>query len=149
MLVFTNFHMNRAEGDRNAYNVFAARQVDDFRDFINLHYVSTRRDTPFWRHVSENCIGAETKNRLSAWQNKMPDHSDFMPLPGHFAHTEQQLHYPVLDGLGLLNRNIAQKHMEASPALRKKAKAAADSLTAEYSKAAPQALGHRAFLQSL
>ena len=27
------------------------RQVDDFRDFINLHYVTERDDTPFWRHV--------------------------------------------------------------------------------------------------
>ena len=149
MLVFTTFHMNRTEGDRNAYNSFAARQVDDFRDFINLHYVSHRRDTPFWRHVTENCIGEPTKARLAMWQNKMPSHADFAPLPGRFAHTEQQLHYPVLDGLGLLNRGVAQKHMEAMPTLRKKAKTTADSLTAEYRKAAHQALGHREFLASL
>jgi uncharacterized NAD(P)/FAD-binding protein YdhS len=70
-------------------------------------------------------------------------------LPGHFAHTEQQLHYPVLDGLGLLNRGVAQKHMEAMPELKKKAKRAADSLTAEYRTAAPKALGHREFLKAL
>ncbi|NJM28746.1 MAG: tryptophan 7-halogenase [Rhizobiales bacterium] len=149
LMVFTNYHLNRTPEDRNAYNAFAARQVDDFRDFINMHYVSERRDTPFWKHVAEKNIGAPAKERLERWQGKMPEYSDFEPLPGRFAHTEQQLYYPVLDGLGLLNRGVAQRHMERSPELRKKAKTAADSLTAEYRSSAPKAIGHRAFLQSL
>ncbi len=149
MMVFTQFHLSRNSKDRDAYNDFAARQVDDFRDFINLHYVSTRRDTPFWKHVAQHCIGEPTRQRLKLWQTKMPEYADFNPLPGRFAHTEQQLHYPVLDGLGLLNRNIAQKHMETRPDLRKRAKDATESLISEYRKAAPQTLGHREFLQSL
>jgi tryptophan 6-halogenase len=149
LMVFTNFHLARTVADRDAYNDFAGRQVNDFRDFINLHYVSERRDTPFWQHVAAENIGAATKQRLALWQTKMPEHADFRPLPGHFAHTEQQLHYPVLDGLGLLNRAVAQKHMEVRPELKKKAKAAADALTSEYRAAAPKALGHRQFLQSL
>jgi hypothetical protein len=55
----------------------------------------------------------------------------------------------VLDGLGLLNRKAAQAEMERQPALKKRARQAADSLTAEYQAAAPQALSHRQFLQSL
>jgi tryptophan halogenase len=149
LMVFTNFHLARTAADRDAYNQFAGRQVDDFRDFINLHYVSERRDTPFWQHVAEANIGPATKQRLALWQSKMPEHADFTPLPGHFAHTEQQLHYPVLDGLGLLSRSTAQRHMEARPELKKKAKTAADALTAEYRAAAPKALGHRQFLRSL
>jgi glycine/D-amino acid oxidase-like deaminating enzyme len=153
LMVFTQFHLKQisamTDADRTAYNQFAAQQVDDFRDFINLHYVTERRDTSFWRHVSENCIGENTKARLQHWQHHMPSRSDFAALPGSFAHTEQQLHYPVLDGLGLLNRNVAQKHMDAMPELKKQAKAAVDSLTTEYRNAAPRALGHRAFLDSL
>ena len=149
LMVFTNFHLNRTATDRNAYNAFAARQVDDFRDFINAHYVSERRDTPFWKRVANNCIGEPTRHRLTQWQSKMPEHADFDPLPGHFAHTEQQLYYPVLDGLGLLSRTTAKKHMEVQPELRKKAKAAAETLTSEYRAAAPKTLGHRDFLMSL
>jgi glycine/D-amino acid oxidase-like deaminating enzyme len=149
LMVFTTFHLERSAQDRVAYNEFVARQVDDFRDFINLHYVTERRDTPFWREVAESRIGGPTKNRLALWRGKMPDHADFEPLPGGFAHTEQQLHYPVLDGLGLLNRSVAQRHMDAKPDLKKKARAAADMLTAEYRAAAPKALGHREFLMSL
>jgi glycine/D-amino acid oxidase-like deaminating enzyme len=149
MMVFTTYHMERTVNDRAAYNSFVARQVDDFRDFINLHYVTERRDTPFWRDVAENRIGEPTRNRLAMWQMKMPGHEDFVPLPGNFAHTEQQLHYPVLDGLGLLNRAVAQHDMARQPQLKQKAKTAADTLTSEYRAAAGMALGHREFLLSL
>ncbi len=149
LMVFSNFHMNRTSEDRQAYNTFAARQVDDFRDFINMHYVTERRDTPFWQAVASRFVGEPTKARLEHWHARMPEHADFTPLPGRFAHAEQQLYYPVLDGLGLLDRAVAQKHMDAHPQLRRKAKYAADYLTAEYRAAAPRALGHREFLQSL
>jgi hypothetical protein len=134
---------------RDEYNAFVARQVDEFRDFINMHYVSERDDTPFWKHVAKNCIRPQTKQRLALWQTKMPDYHDFVPLPGKFAHVEQQLHYPVLDGLGLLNQKVARDHMAARPGLTSKSRSIADSLTAEYRAAAPKALGHREFLQSL
>jgi tryptophan 6-halogenase len=149
MMVFTTFHLAMTEKDRENYNAFAARQVDDFRDFINVHYVTQRRDTPFWKNVSENYIARSTRERLNVWKQKMPDSGDFVALPGKFAHTEQQLHYPVLDGLGLLDRSVAQAHMAAQPDLKKRAKTAADSLTNEYRAAAPRALGHREFLQLL
>ncbi len=149
MMTFLSFHLNCTVEDTTDYNQFAARQLDDFKHFINAHYVSERRDTPFWQDVAKDFISPETKSRLSMWQQQMPGIDDFAPLPGHFAHTEQQLYYPVLDGLGLLSRAAAQKHMEAHPDLRRKAKLAADSLTAEYMVAAPRALGHREFLNSL
>jgi glycine/D-amino acid oxidase-like deaminating enzyme len=149
LMAFSHFHLDRTPQDRLAYNTFAARQVDDFRDFINMHYLSERRDTPFWQHVADNNIAATTRERLTRWQSKMPEHADFDPLPGKFAHTEQQLYYPVLDGLGLLSRSVAQRTMDAKPDLRKKAKTAADSLTAEYRAAAPKAMGHREFLKGL
>ena len=149
MMVFLSRHANCSQTDADSYNDFAARQLDDFKHFINAHYVSERRDTPFWQNVAQDFISAETKERLAMWQGKMPGIEDFRPLPGGFAHTEQQLYYPVLDGLGLLNRNVAQKQMQAKPELRRKAKTAADNLTAEYMAAAPRALHHREFLKSL
>jgi tryptophan halogenase len=148
LMVFTNFHLKTLHG-QDSYNNFVARQVDDFRDFINLHYVTERRDTPFWTHVAENCIGAPTRQRLKLWQSKMPEHSDFNPLPGNFAHTEQQLHYPVLDGLGLLNQTVARKYMEAHTGLKTKAGTSSAQLQNEYKSAAALTMGHRSFLQSL
>ena len=135
--------------DRDAYNATVARQVDDFRDFINLHYVSERYDTSFWRHVRDECIGASTRKRLALWQRKMPDRTDFTPLPGGLAHIEEQLHYPVLDGLGLLSRETARQQMAVAPAVRARARDTVDRLTREYRATARQALPHRAFLKSL
>ncbi|MFO1033385.1 MAG: tryptophan halogenase family protein [Hyphomicrobiales bacterium] len=149
LMVFSNLHLGCTAEDRAMFNAFAGRQVDDFRDFINMHYVSERRDTPFWQHVADRMIAEPTRQRLAKWSAKMPGYEDFAPLPGRFAHTEQQLYYPVLDGLGLLKREVAQKHMADHPALKAKAEAAANTLTAEYRAAAPKALGHREFLNSL
>jgi 2-polyprenyl-6-methoxyphenol hydroxylase-like FAD-dependent oxidoreductase len=149
LMVFLTFHLKASESDCAAYNEFAAAQLDDFKNFINTHYVSERRDTLFWQDVAESFISDATRQRLATWQNTMPSHADFKPLPGGFAHTEQQLYYPVLDGLGLLNRTAAQKHMDTNPTLRQRAKQSADSLTHEYRQAAAQAIGHRAFLNRL
>jgi glycine/D-amino acid oxidase-like deaminating enzyme len=148
LMVFTNFHLKNLDG-APSYNDFVARQVDDFRDFINLHYVNERRDTPFWQHVADQCIGPATRERLELWQNKMPEHSDFTHLPGNFAHTEQQLHYPVLDGLGHLNQKVARKFMNERNGLKAKARSAAQQLTEEYRQAVSQVMGHREFLTSL
>jgi glycine/D-amino acid oxidase-like deaminating enzyme len=153
MMIFSQFHLKDpakiTDADRAAYNEAAARQLDDFRRFINLHYVSERRDTPFWRHVAETCILPETHERLAQWSKKMPGSEDFVRLPGGFAHVEEQLHYPVLDGLGLLNREAARAEMERQPAVRQAARAAIDALKNEYREAARQTLGHREFLTSL
>jgi glycine/D-amino acid oxidase-like deaminating enzyme len=153
MMIFSQFHLKHpakmTDADRAAYNDAAARQLDDFRRFINLHYVSERRDTPFWRHVADTCILPETHARLAQWSKKMPRSEDFVRLPGSFPHVEEQLHYPVLDGLGLLSRDVAKAEMDAMPQARKTASAAAESLSAEYKAAARQTLGHRAFLAFL
>jgi hypothetical protein len=152
-MMFIEFHLKHPahmnDTDRDAYNTAAARQLDDFRRFINLHYVSERRDTPFWKHVANDCILPETRVRLAHWQNHMPNAYDFVRLPGNFAHVEEQLHYPVLDGLGLLNRETAKREMDKMPEARKAARNAVESLKSEYVSAARQTLGHRAFLESL
>ena len=59
------------------YNAAVARQVDDFRDFIRLHYVSERRDTPFWRDVAASHPRHRHRERLELWSRKTPGPEDF------------------------------------------------------------------------
>ena len=54
------------------YNRRIGRQIDDFRTFVNCHYVTERDDTPFWRHVRANCIHPEARERLASWKEHMP-----------------------------------------------------------------------------
>lgn len=133
---------------RGAFNAACLRQVDDFRDFIRLHYVSERRDTPFWRDVKAATPEA-IADKLALWSARVPGPQDFKPFPMGLAHVGHELHIPVLDGLGLLNPAAAKAQLADRPALRAVARKASERLTREYRLAAGRALGHRAFLKSL
>lgn len=138
---------------RDRYNAAVGQQVDDFRDFIRLHYVSERRDSPFWRDVAASHPDV-VKDRLALWQTKVPSRDDFPRFPPGLehlglAHVQEQLYVPVLDGLGLLNQTAARAAMAQDPAGRTKAREVHAGLVKEYSAAAKQCLPHRAWLQSL
>jgi tryptophan halogenase len=135
-------------GGRERYNATAARQVEDFRDFVRLHYVSERRDTPYWRDVTASHPAVVT-DRLEAWGRRFPSASDFEPFPLGLAHVQEQLYLPVLDGLGLLPRDLARAEMGRDPQLRQRTREAHAGLVKEYAAAARQCLPHRAWLQSL
>ena len=142
------------QGDGAArYNAAVAGQVDDFRDFIRLHYVSERRDTAFWQDVAGS-HPAVVKDRLALWQGRMPVAADFPRFPPGLehlglAHVQEQLYVPVLDGLGLLNRDAAMAEMARDPKARDLARKTHAALVAEYATAARQCLPHRAWLQSM
>ncbi|MEO5806397.1 tryptophan halogenase family protein [Devosia sp.] len=133
--------------DRKDYNNRVGRQVDDFRTFVNTHYVTERDDTAFWRDVKANRIHAETRQRLDFWKHTMPRQDQFVPYLNGLPHIETQLHYPVLDGLGLLDREVARKEMDADPKLRAFARETVESLTKEYREAARLALPHEEFFR--
>tara|TARA_R110002124_G_scaffold114535_12_gene269267 strand:+ start:5505 stop:7061 length:1557 start_codon:yes stop_codon:yes gene_type:complete len=133
--------------ERDDYNARVGRQVDDFRTFINMHYLVEREDTPFWREVRANRIHPEARERLALWQTRMPRHEQFAENLFGLPHVQSQLYYPVLHGLGLLDQNLARREMEADPRLRQFARAAYDGLVKEYRAAATQALGHAEFLE--
>ena len=142
------------QGDgRDRYNAAVATQVDDFRDFIRLHYVSERRDSPFWRDVAASHPQG-ILDRLQHWQTHIPQPQNFPRFPPGLehlglAHVQEQLYLPVLDGLGLLNRSAAQAAMASNPQARDLARKTHAGLVAEYARAAAQCLPHRAWLQSL
>ena len=151
MMLFTGRFLNDDPRKMNSaaredYNRRVARQVDDFRTFINLHYVTQRQDTEFWKFVSRECIHEETEDRLQRWQTEMPRHENFTPFLGGLPHVEAQLYYPVLDGLGHLNQSVAKAEMAAQPKVRNAARKYVTSLTREYKQAATKAMDHAAFL---
>jgi flavin-dependent dehydrogenase len=135
-------------GGRERHNATAARQVEDFRDFVRLHYVSERRDTPYWRDVTAS-HPPEVTERLARWSRKFPGPEDFEPFPLGLAHVQEQLYVPVLNGLGLLSPDLARAEMARDPKLRRKAQDTHASLVREYAAAARRCLPHRAWLQSL
>ncbi len=133
---------------RDKYNKAVAAQVDDFRDFIRLHYVSERRDSPFWQDVADSHPQI-VKDRLATWSQQLPERRDFAPFPGDLPHVQEQLYTPVLDGLGLLNQRAAKEQLGQDPKRRSALRKIHDQTTRDYKRAAGQCLPHRAWLQSL
>lgn len=153
MMLFADRHLKHpgdmTPADRDDYNARVGRQVDDFRTFVNTHYMVERGDTPFWREVRANRIHPETKQRLEYWKHHMPRHEHFPENLFGLPHIQTQLHYPVLAGLGLLDQNLARQEMDADPKLRQFAREAYEGLVREYRAASRQALGHAEFLQAV
>lgn len=153
MLIFAQYYLgcDRAEMDkhRDTYNEAVGLQVDDFMQFINIHYVTGRGDSAFWRAIGQDYILPITRERIAAWSKRLPRRDDFARFPGNLPHIQEQLYYPVLDGLGLLPRAVARAEMEAIPKLRAHARRTVESLIKEYKRAATQAISHRDFLDGL
>ncbi|MDG1431259.1 MAG: tryptophan 7-halogenase, partial [Paracoccaceae bacterium] len=153
LLLFCRRHLAQINAplqqDRQRYNAAIAQQVDDFRDFINLHYVSERDDSPFWRDVATDFILPQVRQKLTNWQERMPGPKDFSNDLDGLPHVEELLHYPVLDGLGLLNRKVAQDRMAQDRKLRDFARATVDHLEKQAKSAASHAISHREWLSSL
>ena len=70
-----------------------------------------------------------------------PDYLDGLP------HVQTQLHYPVLEGLGLLNQETARAEMARDPKLRQFARETYEALVKEYRAAATQALDQAEYLE--
>ena len=151
MMLFADRFLKRPNAmtpaDRKDYNARVGRQVDDFRTFVNSHYLVERDDTPFWREVRANRIHPETKAQLARWQREMPRHEQFADSLFGLPHIQTQLYYPVLAGLGLLSQDLARREMDKDPKLRQFARQAYEGLVKEYRAAASQALGHAEFLE--
>jgi tryptophan halogenase len=143
---FLKHPRDMTESDRDDYNARVGRQVDDFRTFVNMHYMTERDDTPFWREVTAHRLHPETRARLAYWQTVMPKHDHFVDFLDGLPHIETQLYYPVLDGLGILDRGLAKEEMARAPQVRAFARKTVDGLVTEYKQAATKAMGHAEFL---
>ncbi|MEN0036734.1 MAG: tryptophan halogenase family protein [Cellvibrio sp.] len=64
------------------YNTLFVQRWNRIRDFLQLHYLlSDRRDSAYWRHVTENIpVTDRLKNLLEEWRYRDPVLNDF----GHF-----------------------------------------------------------------
>lgn len=141
-------HWLAVPNGRESFNRAAAAQVDDFRDFIRMHYVSERRDSKFWRDVADShpqAIG----DRLAQWQTRLPERGDFEAFPGDLPHVQEQLYTPVLDGLGLLNRAAAKAALGQNPKHRAQLRKAHQQLIRDHLRAANDCTPHRKWLRSL
>ncbi|MDG1896551.1 MAG: tryptophan 7-halogenase [Fuerstiella sp.] len=53
---------------RTQYNAEAAKQYDEVRDFVQLHYLVSERDEPFWKAARETLQSAALQHRLRLYK---------------------------------------------------------------------------------
>ena len=148
LLILSGIFGTGIDAKAEDYNKVVARQVDDFRDFIRLHYVSERRDSAFWQDVAGTHPKAVT-DWLEFCEMRVPQRSDFPDFPLGLPHVGVELYLPILDGLGLLSREAAKAMLTHHPQLRATARTAQAKLVKEYRRASGKCIAHRAFLDSL
>ncbi|MFZ8963038.1 MAG: tryptophan 7-halogenase [Schleiferiaceae bacterium] len=149
LILFAKEYLSAAlNGDysgREDFNQRIAHQFDDFRTFLNIHYRSERRDTPFWEFVHQECLGEEAIGRLEQWQKSLPKREHFEGFLSGLPHVETQLYFPVLDGLGLLSQGAARQEM-SNRNLKRQAQEELKQLYSKYLEMTRGSLGHREYL---
>ncbi len=154
LLLFTQTHLSMVlsgafDTDRARYNEIVAGQVDDFAEFINLHYAGGRTDTPFWRDMTESGLTPIVRERLNVWKKEPVSRRHFPRFPTSLPHVQEQLYIPVLDGLGLLPKAPSKAVLSGEPKIRAHARKTIDRLTSEFKVASRRALGHKQYLSAL
>lgn len=150
-LLLTSNLSSLLEGDASgaaakAYNEVVGQQIDDFANFINIHYAGGRTDTAFWRDIAQSGIAERQQAALKFWSKTGITSRDFKRLPLNLPHVEEQLYLPVLDGLGLLPKAPSKAVLPDQNVL-KEARGLLDQHAKEFRQAARHAMGHREYLE--
>jgi hypothetical protein len=97
-------------GSSSIYNKNFSKVYDGFKDFISIHYASSRKDSEFWKDISK--IDRRTDfaaNILKTVESRLPNNGDFYQYPG-FAGAD--LYNWILSGLGYINKDLAGKELD-------------------------------------
>jgi tryptophan halogenase len=97
------------DAGRRMYNDRMRARYAECLDFINLHYVLSRRDdTPFWREVTKpERMTPSLRERLADWDQKPPSRLDFTDQQQLFSHINFEF---ILYGM-----DWAPKPLETAP----------------------------------
>jgi tryptophan halogenase len=116
-----NLKMTRSETcNKNVidqYNKEIGSMYDDIRDFIVLHYLGGKGDTPFWKHIANTDISTDlVKHVLEITKHRLLTEQD-IPNPensiGHQAWNQ------ILSGLGFISKDVARAHLTGKEELIK------------------------------
>jgi tryptophan halogenase len=88
----------------NSYNKSFTSIMDNIRDFVVLHYVTNKTNTPFWKDVGQLELPDSLQANLDVWRNKIPIGEDFSMISDYALFTQDNFTV-VMDGLNLFNRD--------------------------------------------
>lgn len=95
---------------RKSFNSYSKYLRENFVDLINIHYKTGRTDSEFWKYMSSNeSTTDKNKEILEICQYRIPTARD---LPNIDFNAGINLLGPVIAGLGLVSKDVAQKELD-------------------------------------
>ena len=111
----TNFNLEKEstifDSNINRYNEFVGRFFDDIKDLIQIHYMTDREDTPFWKYCKYEMKRTDNvKDILNICKHRSPSMLDF-----NFYHGSGNwgVWCWTLIGLGHLTKEVAKNTLKA------------------------------------
>ena len=101
---FASFEQTHTASQKH-YNKLFTKMMDNILTMIRLHYISDRRDTPFWVASSKMKINDSLQELLDLWQERVPCRNDVGTVNGEMFHAPHLFH--VAQGQGVLNSRAA------------------------------------------
>jgi tryptophan halogenase len=100
----------------NRYNEFVGHMFDDFRDLLQIHYMSKRNDSDFWKFVKNELVKTEkTKYMMEVSKYRCPSMFDFDIYHGAAG---WGVWCWTMVGLGYVDKNIAEQTLANSGMLK-------------------------------
>ena len=95
--------------DRTEYNKLIGMTIDDYKDFIQMHYLTGRQDTPFWKFIT-NELKLSDKNDYLKNVSKFRTITPFDIQQSHGS-PGYALWCHILDNSGYYERDIIKMEM--------------------------------------
>ena len=98
------------EGIVNNYNSYTTKIFENYRDFLNIHYMSGRSDTEFWKYMtSNNSKTDKVKDLIEICKHRIPNQKDFDTLDGGAGY---DIWIFVIAGIGLVTQDLCKKELQ-------------------------------------
>ena len=90
------------------YNSRMGKFWDSIRDWIRMHYFTSRQDSLFWKEVQGLDLSLALEEKMEIFKLRMPRESDCQPDEIY----QNSLTFHVLNGMNLLNPKIAERELD-------------------------------------
>ena len=98
------------EGIVNNYNNYTSKIFENYRDFLNIHYMAGRQDTEFWKYMSsEKSKTDKVNNLIEICKHRIPNQKDFELIDGGAGY---DIWIFVMAGIGLVTQDLCKKELE-------------------------------------
>jgi len=104
---------NYEQTDIDDYNKKMNSVMENIRDFVFVHYMVKRKDTDFWKKVTELEPPKTLKENLKRWKTRLPIKDDFNDTNYHLFF--EQNWASVLWGLELFDKDKITKEYNSYP----------------------------------